>query len=133
MKWSRITVHHTASKDVSAETIRRWHLAKGYSDIGYHFVIRGSGFLELGRPLTKMGAHVGGQNEENIGICLTGHFDYRPPTQQQYETLKTVLKVLKRVYEIEDRNVFTHKQLTKTRCPGELFDVNHALNTYRPI
>ena len=70
-----IVVHCSAtpeSQDITAETIRRWHLAKGWRDIGYHYVIRRNGKLEIGRPLAEAGAHVKGYNRKSIGICLVG-------------------------------------------------------------
>ena len=38
----KIIIHCTATRegdDISVDTIRRWHLARGWSDIGYHYVI----------------------------------------------------------------------------------------------
>jgi N-acetylmuramoyl-L-alanine amidase len=55
-------VIHTAatrpSMDIGAKEIRRWHKAKGWSDIGYHYVIRRDGRVEKGRPDARVGAHV---------------------------------------------------------------------------
>lgn len=62
-----------ASMDIGVEEIRQWHVEeRGWSDIGYHYVIRRDGTLEKGRPLTRMGAHVRGRNKNTIGICLVG-------------------------------------------------------------
>lgn len=54
--------------------IRSWHTSKPrwWSDIGYHFVVRRSGLVEVGRPLSKMGAHCLGHNENSIGVCWVG-------------------------------------------------------------
>ena len=89
MNWNKITIHHSASRDVSANTIRRWHLKRGFSDIGYHFVIGKNGKLESGRPLTKTGEHVKGKNRRNVGVCLTGNFQKHHPTKKQFSTLRT--------------------------------------------
>lgn len=45
---------------------------RGWSDIGYHYVIPKDGKVELGRPLKRIGAHCVGQNSRSIGICLPG-------------------------------------------------------------
>lgn len=58
--------------DIGVEEIRRWHLARGFSDIGYHFVIRRDGTIEEGRLKNLQGAHVEGFNESSIGTCLVG-------------------------------------------------------------
>lgn len=70
-----ITIHAAAtfpSMDIGVKEIRQWHLANGWRDIGYHEVIRRDGTLEPGRPADQMGAHVGGYNRDNYGICLVG-------------------------------------------------------------
>lgn len=74
-KTKYIVVHHAATKarmDVGVNEIRKWHKQQGWSDIGYHYVIRRDGTLEAGRPLDQAGAHVRGHNQHSIGICLVG-------------------------------------------------------------
>lgn len=94
-----LTIHAAAtspSMDIGVKEIREWHLARKppFRDIGYHFVIRRNGVLEKGRPLNQMGAHVGGHNTGNIGICMVGgvrESDRKTPednfTPEQYQTL----------------------------------------------
>lgn len=70
-----IVFHCSATRPsqlIGADTIREWHLAKGWADIGYHFVIRRDGIVELGRPLENVGAHVEGYNARSVGICMVG-------------------------------------------------------------
>lgn len=63
----------TDEQDFSAADIRRWHvLENGWLDIGYHYVIRRNGDVELGRPKWAVGAHVAGHNATSIGICMVG-------------------------------------------------------------
>lgn len=62
-----------ASMDIGEAEIRQWHVEeRGWSDIGYHFVIRRDGTVEVGRPLEKAGAHTHGHNKNSIGVCLVG-------------------------------------------------------------
>ena len=56
----------------SPADIRRWHLERGWAEIGYHFVIRKSGDLEIGRSLEYQGAHCLGINDQSIGVCCSG-------------------------------------------------------------
>ena len=65
--------------------IRKWHLARGWRDVGYHFIIRRDGEIEIGRMLTEVGAHCRGFNAESIGTCLVGKDGF---TQQQFESLQ---------------------------------------------
>ena len=62
----------TQYQDYGVDDIRKWHLKRGWSDIGYHYVIRRDGTVEVGRPVEKAGAHCRGHNEASIGICLVG-------------------------------------------------------------
>ena len=52
--------------------IRRWHLDRGWRDIGYHFLIDRDGTIAKGRPVEQTGAHVAGHNTGTIGISLFG-------------------------------------------------------------
>ena len=72
---SQIIVHGSytpPTMDAGVEDIRDWHMARGWSDIGYHYVIRRDGTLELGRPSKLIGAHAHGANRDSLGICLVG-------------------------------------------------------------
>ena len=54
------------------ETITRWHKARGFNTIGYHFFISREGTICIGRPLSTAGAHCKGHNAHSIGICYEG-------------------------------------------------------------
>lgn len=80
-----IVIHCSATKegqDIGVKEIRQMHLARGFSDIGYNFVIRLDGTIEEGRSLDVYGAHcntagVSGKsyNKHSIGICYVGGLD----------------------------------------------------------
>lgn len=58
---------------VDSKVIRGWHVSRGFSDIGYHFVIRDDGVVEMGRRLEAVGAHtLNGYNSKSVGIVLAG-------------------------------------------------------------
>ena len=70
-----IVLHCSATRAklaVTAAQIRQWHKAQGWSDIGYHYVIRRDATVELGRAETAVGSHVAGHNSNTVGICLVG-------------------------------------------------------------
>lgn len=78
-----IAIHCSATspdKLIGVKEINDMHLANGWSEIGYHIVIRrdlGSlgGYIEYGRSLNLVGAHVQGFNDESLGVCLVGGVD----------------------------------------------------------
>ena len=51
---------------------KSWHLAKGWSDIGYHYLIDRDGTVTEGRPIENSGAHAKGYNKTSVGIALWG-------------------------------------------------------------
>ena len=74
----KIIIHCSATPEnriVSVDTIREWHTSKGWSDIGYHYVISLNGDIHKGRPVERQGAHVRGHNKDSIGICYIGGVD----------------------------------------------------------
>ena len=114
----RIIIHYSASDrpehdDISV--IRRWHLDKGWRDVGYHYFIKKDGALQVGRPEHMIGAHCKGSNRTSIGICLSGKNDLR---NAQFKTVANLIDKLKKKYGLKNNNVFLHKELRNTRCPG---------------
>lgn len=85
MAIKKIFIHCSAtppSRDIGAAEIRAWHIARGWADNGYHYVIRRNGITEPGRDLDgdgdvedETGAHVYGHNRGTLGICLIGGTD----------------------------------------------------------
>ena len=88
-----IVIHCAAtmpSMDVPIERVRKWHLQRGWSDIGYHYYITRDGEIHKGRKLSTIGAHVRGYNKNSIGICYEGGInesgepeDNRTPEQKK--------------------------------------------------
>lgn len=77
---TEIIVHCTATpegKDYTVDDIRKWHTAKppqgrGWSDIGYHYVIDRKGHILPGRDVDTIGAHCDGHNAHSIGVVYIG-------------------------------------------------------------
>jgi len=66
------TPNDASHQNIDAATIRRWHLAKGWADIGYHYVIKRDGTVEKGRADNVPGAHEPRINACSLAICLVG-------------------------------------------------------------
>lgn len=103
-----IAVHCSATRptmDVGVKEIRKWHKAKGWADIGYHFVIRRNGRVEDGRAVDQIGAHVEGFNAVSVGICMVGGVkddDFTKPennfTPAQFASLEKLCRAMKEKY-----------------------------------
>ena len=80
-----IVIHCSATRegqDVRASDIDKMHKERGFTCIGYNFVIDLDGTVEVGRPLTMNGAHCNTKglsgksyNLHSIGICYVGGLD----------------------------------------------------------
>ena len=117
---SRIVVHHTAGADHSAAEIHRMHLNRGFSGIGYHYIVRTNGSIERGRPEELRGAHAGKANADSIGIGLTGNFEKRVPATAQMDALAWLIGDI-RQRRGRDITVIRHSDVMATKCPGRLF------------
>jgi len=125
-----IIIHHSATKQGDAETFRRAHKAKGWRDIGYHYVINNGtyqpdGLIETGRSEAEDGAHCNsdGMNRKSIGICLVGNFDIDKPTIAQMEALERLCRDIMARYKIPVSKVLGHGEVAATNCPGKNFDM----------
>ena len=127
---SRITLHHEGSpnapvlfSDVQStarriELIRKFHLERGWGDIGYHFVIDRSGRVWEARPLAYQGAHVKNQNPHNVGVMCLGNFNIQQPSNAQLQTVARFTRSLRRKYRVQQGSIYTHRELGVTSCPG---------------
>jgi len=107
--------------------IRRWHRAKGWRDIGYHWIIDRDGKVLPGRPETAIGAHVASHNRGTIGICLLGGHGSsetdpfaRNYTPQQDITLRQMIAAIGLRTAI--KRISGHNEYAAKACPG--FDVS---------
>lgn len=133
---TKIIVHCSATpegKDYTTADIKRWHLARGFSDIGYHYVIYRDGSIHKGRDEKVAGAHCTGQNTCSIGVCYIGGVandgkntpkDTR--TLQQKNALLALLKDLKSKYP--QAKIYSHRDFANKACPS--FD---ATKEYKDI
>lgn len=141
-------VIHTAAfsgSDCDRDMIDRWHKARNWNGIGYHFVIlnnlhseKEDGTLEDGRPTNETGAHALGLNSRSLGICCIGHGDKENFTPAQYKSLYALIKRLMTEFGITLDKVIGHRELnllveegvissryrTSKSCPGSLIDMD---------
>jgi hypothetical protein len=137
----KIVVHHTAETGVSTgksseqvvNGIYSYHAkARGWGDIGYHFIIAPDGTIFEGRAGGDfvVGGHVYCSNTQTIGIALMGNFQTQSPGEDQLEALEKLIAGLSKKYNIDPSAesafhgefspvVLGHRDLGSTACPGE--------------
>jgi len=93
-----------AGMDIGAAEIDSWHRAKGWSAIGYAYVIRRDGTVEKGRDLNDdndalddIGAHAKGFNTESVGVCLVGGKGGFNFTSRQMAALGTLIDTINHI------------------------------------
>ena len=132
---NEIIIHCAATRegrDFTVEDITRWHKARGFATIGYHYVIYRDGSIHEGRPLEQIGAHCVGHNKHSIGICYIGGCasDGKTPkdtrTPEQKEALLALLRRLKARFP--NATIHGHRDFAAKACPS--FD---AFREYRQL
>ena len=124
----KIIIHCAATpegRDVKTETIKSWHVkGRGWSDIGYHFVIELDGSVKTGRPIERIGAHVQGHNTGSIGVCYVGGVDAdKKPKDTRTEAQRAAMDELisSLLEQYPGATVHGHNEFSAKACPS--FDV----------
>ena len=117
-----IVVHHTVEKISDNVTLNQskvkvrghqaQHLRKGWTDIGYHFLIDPKGRIFEGRPRNTIGSHSPGANH-NPGVAFMGDFRYKPPTREAIRSFWWLYE------NLNGNSVSGHRDYYPTACPGD--------------
>ena len=109
-----IIIHCTANRPgckMTMQDFRRLHRARGYEDVGYHFIVFEDGRVEAGRSIEYQGAHcngiayVGGLNAQGVTE------DTRTPAQRT--SMLLLIRKLSLQYHVP---VYGHRDFDKTKC-----------------
>lgn len=130
----KIIVHCTATpegREVSVEEIDSWHKERGWSQIGYHWVIGLDGSIHEGRPEHISGAHCKGHNKNSIGLTYVGGCDKDmnekdTRTEAQKDSLIYLIGFL--CAKFPGSKVHGHRDFSEKYCPS--FD---ATSEYKEI
>ena len=113
---TEVVLHWSATflnQDWGSEELHEIHTQRGFSGIGYHYVIRKDGRLQRGRPVDVIGSHAkdNGHNKYSIGVCLIGGYNCMSKTknpdrfvssasinEKQMETLEQFMKMFYQVF-----------------------------------
>lgn len=126
-KINKIIVHCSGTpefKNFDVDDIKDWHVnGNGWSDVGYHYIIKLDGEIQPGRLEKTIGAHCYRNNRDSIGICYIGGMDRQMKkwidtrTEAQKESLLKLINELKEKYP--GAIVYGHKDFTnKKLCPS---------------
>jgi len=133
-KINQIIVHCTATRpdwwenktiNEQVKEVTRWHLDRGFSDIGYHFLVSRSGEVVQGRPVEKSGAHAKSHNSDSIGVAMFGGFGSDADdlatehfTPLQLAATYELIRKLQEQYGVKNENVIGHNRISSKSCPG---------------
>ena len=136
-----IIIHCTATpegKDYTIADITRWHKERGFSTIGYHYVIYRDGTVHEGRDVNLIGAHCTNHNSYSIGVCYVGGLKFVPNVpinklpakdtrnEKQKAAMLSLLLDLKKLYP--NAKIYGHRDFANKSCP--CFD---AKNEYKNL
>jgi len=149
---SEIIIHCTATpegREVSIDELTRWHKKRGFSTIGYHYVIGLDGKIRNGRNIDVAGAHCVGHNTHSVGVVYVGGLAADGKTPKDTRTAaqrKSLLALLTRLCKLyPNARICGHRELSKDQngdgiispwewekqCPS--FDVSELRTELRKI
>jgi hypothetical protein len=121
------------------DAIKKMHLARGFSDVGYHALVDmvdNEYAVVLGRPLLTMGAHSRGFNRRSLGICFIGNYDIEVPDPEMIRiAVDKFIAPISLAYRIHPDRIIAHRDAPRasTVCPGRYFpmdDVKSQVKAY---
>lgn len=114
----RIVFHHTATPTTTRpEQIHEEHIRRGWSGIGYNYVIRESGTVYKTRPVSVVPACVEKGNTPSICIAWIGDYEKRELPTAAVIAARELVRMIRDAYPwiVE---VYGHCELNATSCPG---------------
>lgn len=127
----RVFLHCSASdrpEHDNVETMRKWHLARGWNDVGYHFFIRKDGTVEEGRSAELTPAAQAGNNTGTIAICLHGLAEENF-TSDQFRSLIDLCRAISSAYNNMIK-FHGHCEVSAKACPVFPYKAVLGLDAY---
>lgn len=124
-----VFIHHTAlshcfhfqncSKEV--KQIQDLHMIKkGWSDIGYNFIIGEDGRVYEGRGWDRVGAHTRGYNDKSVSMTMIGEYSKRLPNEKALAALKNIIACGVDMGKVtNDYRLYGHRDASSTVSPGD--------------
>lgn len=127
---SRVFIHCSASDNPEHDnvaTMDLWHKQRGWAGVGYHYFIRKSGLLEIGRDIEKVPAAQEDNNTGTIAICLHG-LARDKFTDAQFSTLRALCQQINVAFDAKV-TFHGHCEVANKACP--VFDYKTVLGLGR--
>lgn len=123
VSWAQRTefvVHHSEGPTTqSVRSIQDFHMdTRGWSDIGYNFLVRDDGTIYEGRGWLVAGAHATNHNTSGVGVCYIGQNN---PSEKARDTIRELYdEACRRAGRALTKR--GHGQLSgnSTDCPGSV-------------
>lgn len=129
---NEIIVHCSATRegfDYTVNDITKWHKQRGFTTIGYHYVIYRDGSIHTGRDINVSGAHCEGHNSHSVGVCYIGGLENRlNPKTGKYDIPKdtrtaaqkaSLLKLLRQLRSLyPSAKIRGHRDFANKACPS---------------
>ena len=129
--WNVITVHHSGTKQGSAQLFDRDHRRRHMGGLFYHFVIGNGthtpdGSIEVG---WRWREQVKANRPNDVQICLVGNFDDQEVSNAQLDSLAKLINVIRKQYNIPVSAIRKHSDIKgkHTDCPGTRFPFSRLL------
>ncbi|MGL4992298.1 MAG: N-acetylmuramoyl-L-alanine amidase [Sarcina sp.] len=115
-----LVLHHIEAsrpgQTIPVTDVHQWHLANGWTGIGYHFYITKTGKIYRGRPENAIGAHAKQFNKDSVAIAVEGKYGIENMPSIQRGAVEKLGGYLRGKYNID--NIKGHGELIPTSCPG---------------
>ena len=126
-KINAVVVHHTGGASYKnykgasdVQGVQRYHMdGRGWSDIGYHFLIGPDGTIYRGREENVTGAHCP-PNKGRLGICVIGNYETGDELNEKNgRALLHLTTYLCGKYGLTTDRIKKHCEWRPTACPGK--------------
>lgn len=127
----KIVLHHSAIPEATSQYDRvesyhdrgaggKWPPGHG---IQYHYFIEKTGIVMYCGNEDATLWHSGNwyTNKNAIGICMAGNYVNETVPREQLKALKDLLLDIQRRRGIPNENIYLHKEIKSTACPGQDF------------
>jgi len=115
-------LHHTTGTYRGPRTVRQiqaFHQGpdRGWSDVGYNFLIGSEGTVYEGRGWGFVGAHARGENSRSIGVAYVGDGSKPVPDEAKRAILELLAEAERRFGSLR---TVGHRDVGATSCPGDV-------------
>lgn len=131
-----IIIHCTATPEGRVTTVAdvtAWHKQRGFTTIGYHYLIGLNGEVWKGRDESMIGAHCEGHNAISIGISYVGGLAKDGKTAKDTRTTAQNASLIKLIKELKvkysNATIHGHNEFSDKACPS--FNVKQWLTAVK--